>query len=354
MFQNSTKREAFGGALILIIGLCSFEAWQSFSLVMTDGAALSMWWPISWFSVLATIFFLGTIVWKRPFLRIVGAALVFFPGLLFIHSPEYIIAGVISTACMYWGGTSVAQECEERTRFHFFKNVRAGSFLFVLGLSLLLSSGYYVSLKNVSWEEMVPRFRVGDQMTRIIFKVAGFTNPSFAKLSEGEMTVDEFLLSLEQNQQRTDTPPQTNTSQQDLLNAYPQMKQFLDGKSLPLSLGSKSPKTAEELFLDGGRLQIASLVGRPVTGDEKISDILSTAVQNKLVTFLSGEKSTQHVPSQAIPFFLAFLLFLTLLSFASLLVPICILSAQWIFWLSRRFGWLTMSTLMVEQQRLLD
>lgn len=351
--MNFTKREIFGIALLFVIGLGSFMAWRAFALVMTDGGISSIWTPILWFAFVTTVFFLGMIVWKRMFFQIIGGAFVFLPGLFFLRSQEYIIVGVISMICMYWGSTSVAVECEERTHFHFYKNVKAGSFLFVLGLSLLLSGGYYTFLKNVSWEEMVPRFRIGEEMTGVIFKVAGFTNPSFAKLSDGGMTVDEFLLNLEQNKQDTPASSQVN-SQQDLLKAYPQMKQFLNGGALPLSLGSKSPKTAEELFLDGGRTQIASLVGRPVKGDEKISDVLSSAVQNKLIAFLRGENTTQHIPTQAIPFFLALLLFLTLLSFASLLVPICILVAQVIFWLARKFDWITMRTLSVEQEIIVD
>jgi len=351
--MNFTKREIFGIFLLVIVGLCSFVAWQSFSLMMTDSETVSIWWPILWFAVLTTMFSLGTIIWKRFPLQVMGEILVFLPGLLFIHSWEYVVVGILSLLCMYWSNVSVAQECEERTHFHFFKNVKAGSFLFVLGLSLLLSSGYYVFLKNVSWEEMVPRFRIGEEMTAVIFKIAGFTNPSFAQLSDGGMTVDEFLLSLEQNKQDMPVSSQAN-SQQDLLTAYPQMQQFLNGEALPISFGLKSPKAAEELFLDGGRAQIASLVGRPVMGSEKMSDVLSSAVQNKLIAFLRGENTTQHIPPQAIPFFLALLLFLTLLSLSSLLVPVCILVAQAIFWLARKSGWLSMNTLTVEQERLLD
>jgi len=351
--MNFTKREIFSIFLLLVVGLCSFMAWRAFSLVMTDGGVSSIWMPIMWFSFLTSIFFLGMIVWKRMFFQIMGAVFVFLPGLLFLRSLEYAIVGVISMMCLYWGSTSVAEECGERAHFHFFKNVKAGSFLFVLGLSLLLSGGYYTFLKNVSWEEMVPRFRIGEEMTGVLFKVAGLTNPSFAKLSNGGMTVDEFLQNLEQNRQDTPVSSQAN-SQQDLLTAYPQMQQFLNGEALPLSLGLKSPKTAEELFLDGGRAQIASLVGRPVMGSEKMSDVLSSAVQNKLIAFLRGENTTQHIPTQAIPFFLALLLFLTLLSFSSLLVPICVLVAQVIFLLAHKSGWLSMKTLMVEQETLID
>lgn len=350
--MNLTKREILGISLLVLLSLCSFGAWQTFFTAMINLQTATFWWCVGWFVLLAILFFLGEIVWKKLLLKIIGAGFIFLPAFLFTQAWEFIIFCGVAFGLLYWSDTSVAEECEERTRFHFFKNVRAGSFLFVLSLSLLLSTGYYVSLKNVSWEEMVPRFQVGEQMTGVIFKIAGLANPSFAQLSNGGMTVDEFLLNLEKNQQGDASTSQP--SEQDLLKAYPGMQGLLNGGKLPLSLGVKSPKTADELFLDGGRAQIASLVGRPVAGNEKISDILSVAVQNKLVTFLRGEKATGHMPSQAIPFFLALLLFLTLLSLLSLVAPVCILAAQCLFWLAQAFGWLTISRIQVEQEKLLD
>ncbi|MFZ2187672.1 MAG: hypothetical protein WAV46_03570 [Candidatus Moraniibacteriota bacterium] len=354
MFRQATGREKVGICLLLIIGVCSFGAWQFFALDMASPGVADVWWPVLWFAVLAVFFFLGAVIWTTVFMRIAGAALVFLPGLFFIRSWEYGAVGMLSVACMYWGSAAIAREESESMRFHFYKSVRAGSFFFILGLSLLLASGYYVSLRDTSWEELVPRFRVGEEMTRIVFKMAGVVNPSFAQLSEGDMTVDEFLLSLSQKKQSDAPELQTNVNEQDVLNAYPEMIQFLNGKNIPLTFVAQSPKVAEEIFLDGGRKQIASLVGRSIAGDEKISDVLSLALQNKLLTYLRGEKATQHMPSQAIPFFLALLLFLTLLSFASIVGPLCVLVAQSLFSLLLWVGWLGFGKVMVEQERLVE
>jgi hypothetical protein len=353
MFMKLTKREITGIFLVLVIGPVSFGAWRSFLLAMTNVGVSDAWWPVLWFSFVAVFFFLGAIVWTRELVRFFGVLFIFLPGLFFMHSWEYIVVGVISIACIYFSSTLISGEEDERTHFHFFKCVRAGSFVFVLGLSLLIASGYYVSLKNATWEEIVPRFRVGEQMTSIIFKIASMLNPSFATLSEGDTSVDEFLLSLEQNNKVGTTIAQTDIAEQNILSTYPEISQFLKGKGVTLSFETQSTKTAEEIFLESGRKQIASLVGREVSGDEKISGVLSVALQNKLITLLRGEKETAHIPSPAIPFFLSLLLFLTLLSFASLLAPLCILSAQLLFVFLLWVGWLTMNKTMVEQETLL-
>ncbi|MFZ2299922.1 MAG: hypothetical protein WAW00_02200 [Candidatus Moraniibacteriota bacterium] len=320
-----TMRRIFGIFLVLIVGLLALGAWQTFFAAVVTPGASDIWQPVSWFSLLTVFFFLGTVVWSDVSLRIAGAVLVFLPGLFFVHAWEYVAASVISAALVFWGGMDIAAETDERVRFHFFKSVRAGRFLFVAGLSLALAGGYYVFLKNASWEELVPRFQVGDQVTGVIFKVAGTINPSFAALAEGDATVDEFLLSLEQNK---------------------------EGMSLFLSADQE--KVAQELFLRSGREQIASLVGRQVNGDEKISDTLSFALQRKLITLLQGGDTTQHFPSQAIPFFLALLLFFTFLSLLSLVGIVCVVAAQLLFRLALLIGWLRLERITVAQQKLAE
>lgn len=320
-----TAREIFGIFLILILGLLALGAWQAFFMVMVTPGVSDIWRPILWFFFLATFFFLGTAVWTKRSQRIAGAAVIFFPGIFFLHSWEYAIAGIFSAVFVFWSSTDIAREFTERVRFHFFKSVRTGKFFFVVGLTLSLSSGYYVFLQNASWEELVPRFRIGEEMTGAIFKVAGTINPSFAVLSEGDVTVDEFLLSLEQEKSGT-----------------------------ILLLDANQERIARELFLRSGREQIAGLAGRPVRGEEKISDMLSLALQHKLIALLRGGDTAQHIPSQAIPFFLALLLFFTLLSLLSLVGGLCILAAQLLFICSLRIGWLRLDTVTVEQQMLAE
>jgi len=351
-----TERETLGIFLILVIGLLSLRAWQAFFTAMATPGIADIWQPIAWFSLVAVFFFLGTITWSHMILRITGAALVFFPGLLFIRSWEYIAAGIAAAFFIFWSSMSIARETEERVRFRFFKSARVGQFFFVLGLSLSISSGYYVLLKNASWEELVPRFRIGEEMTGIIFKVAGTVNPSFAKLAEGDTTVDEFLLSLGQNKLGEgmidqETPEQT-TNKQVIGNALPELGRYLKGKDTGLFSDVDQEKIAEQLFLESGREQVATLAGRPVAGDEKISDILSLAVQNKLITLLSGGKATERIPSSGVPFFLSLLIFLTILSFSSIVAPVCILGAEFLFLFAVWIKWLKIGTFSVEQEKL--
>lgn len=353
-----TAREIYGIFLILITGLFALIAWQAFFSAMAVPGLTDIWQPILWFSLLAMFFFLGAAVWTNVFLRIAGAVLVFAPGLLFMQSWEYAIAVGVSAALVFWSSMDITEELHERVHFHFFKSVRTGQFLFVAGLALSLASGYYVFLKSASWEELVPRFRIGEEMTRIIFKAAGTVNPSFAMLAEGDATVDEFLLSLEQDK-RLEPPVagsdmRRGASGEDAFGVSPEVIRYLQEQGIILSLDGYQEKAAQEIFLRSGREQIAELAGRPVQGDEKISDILSLALQHKLIAFLRGGDTTEHIPSQAVPFFLSLLLFFTLLSLLSLLGILCIFGAQLLFIFSLWIGWLKLSKITVEQEKLVE
>lgn len=353
-----TKREILGILLIFVIGLLSLGAWQSFFVtIMTPGVS-DIWRPVLWFSLVAIFFFLGAIVWSRLALRAGGVVFIFLSGLPFIHTWEYIAGGIVSLGFIFWSSMVIARETEERVHFHFYRSVRTGTFLFIVGLSLILSSGYYVFLKSATWEEMVPRFRIGEEMTQIIFKVAGAINPSFAKLSDGNMTVDEFLMSLGLVKPEENSSSQTEAEEQahkeDIAAAFPEISQYMQERGIVFSVDGSQEKNAEALSLQSGRGQVETLAGREVGGNEKIADIFSLALQNKLITFLSGGKSSGNVPSQGVSFFLSLALFLTLLSFASLLGFLCILVAQLIFLLLLYVGWLALRTIDMEQEKLED
>lgn len=358
--MKSTAREIFGIFLILILGLLALGAWQSFfSAIVIEGVADS-WKPTLWFCVLALCFFLGTAIWAAAWSRLTASAAVFLPGIFFFPSWEYAVVGILASALAFWSTMVIAQDLADHLRFRFARSVRTGTFFFVLGLSLALSSGYYVFLKNTSWEELVPRFRVGEEMTQIIFKVAGVVNPSFAELSQGDATVDEFLLSLEKNKKEADTDTDHPEESQDMpasldtLNIPPAVSLFLQERGIVLSSDVNREKIEREIFLLSGREQIATLVGQPVEGDEKISDVLSLALQRKLIALLKGEKTTEHVASPAVPFFLALLLFFTLLSLISLLSVLCVAGAGLLFSGLLWIGWLKLDTIPAEQQRLAE
>lgn len=344
IIMRYSKRDTLGIVLIFLAALVSSGAWYAFfstggRIGLTDSGL-----PFLWFLAAGMIFFFGAAVWEDRYFRIAGAIAVFAPGIFFSHSGEYVTALAIAGALAFQSATDIAREFRERWRFRFFKSVRAGAFAFIVALSLALSSGYYGFLKSASWEELVPRFRVGEEMTMIVFKVVSVLNPEFAALSEEELTVDEFLLSMERDR--------SEAAQQALSAILPLPSAGLDS-AIPLELTGSlkeaqilaiasryQEQIARELYLISGREQIAELAGRSVRGDERIADVLSAALQQKVIVVLKGQEAAGKLPVSAFPFFLSLLLFLTLLSLFSLLSLLSILGAQMLFSAALRLRWL--------------
>ncbi len=131
----------------------------------------------------------------------------------------------------------------------------------------------------------------------------------------------------------------------------PGVEKYLKENGLVLE-GMAEVSSAEELYLRSGREQFSALVGRPVSGDEKITDIFSLAIQRKMITYLSGGETTRHSSSEAVPFILSVLLFLTLLPLGGLVGIVCRVLGYFVFRLALKRQWLVMVRIPGERQAL--
>lgn len=340
-----TAREIFGVVVALWVGLFAVGSWSTFFAAALHPDVSLLLQATAWFSLLGVTFFLGSVVWKELGLRILGVLALVLPGLLFVHTLYHIGFVIFSALFIFLGVGHVQEEMRDRMSFHFFRNVRAGSFWFIFGLSLMLASAYFTSIQRESWEELVPRFSIGEGTATVVFKAVAYLYPAWKNLADEGMTVDGFLLSLEKEPLPSSVtmPDAKDFSTSEVL-AMPALDNYL--KQAALDGGALS----EELYLRSGRDQIALLVGRGVRGDEKIADVFSLAIQYKIITALSGQEAAQHISPAIVPFILALLLFLTLLSIGSLVGLLWISFSFLLFRASLFFGWLKLERIEREQE----
>lgn len=345
-----TPREIFSVFLVFVIGLLSLFSWQTFFAAVLNPDSANISSSLLWFSLLGTFFLLGAVVWRSKVLQAIGTILLFLPGFLFIHTWWHVALGIVSAGIAFLGLRSIQNETKERLHFHFFRNIRAGSFSLILSFSLALSSGYFSSIAGASWEDLVPRFRVGEGTAVAVFKTVAYFYPEYRNLSEEGMTVDGFLTSLEKNVDTTTVP---NVNVQEAATSLPELAAFLRANA-SLQDGMTQDELTRELYLRSGRSQIAALVGRDVSGDEKIADVFSVAVQNKLITALSGGESSKHISPQIIPIILSVLLFITLLSLGSIIGIFWGILGFILFHLILSLGWVSLVRLPQEQETLAE
>lgn len=315
--KSFSTRDIFGIFLVLGTGLLSLGAWQTFFVVALHPTVENILSIAVWFSLLGAVFFLGMVVWERKPLQIVAAVSVFAPSMLFIRTWYHLIFVVCGSLLGLLALQSVQKEIEDRVRFHFVHNVRAGAFFFVLALSLSLSSAYFASIQAESWEDLVPRFSVGEGTATALFKAVAYVYPEWKNLADEGITVDGFLLGL-QKDERAMAPASETTEGSFEKAGLPALAEYLKQNPTVVN-GFGSDALSQELFLRAGRDQIATLVGKPVRGDEKMADVFSSALQHKIITVLNGEQVAQHLTPTIVPFMLALFLFLTLLPVGSLL-----------------------------------
>lgn len=339
-----THREIFGVFIVLITGLLSLGSWKLFFGASLNPDLYNTSLALVWFSFLGASFLLGAVVWRGFRFQLFGVLALLLPSLLFVHEWYYFVIIFLSGTLAFLSIRFTEQEIADRIRFHFFRSVRAGSFLFILALSLALSGTYFASIQQESWEELVQRFSVGEGTATAVFKTSAYFYPEWKSLATEGTTVDEFLLSLKKDET---LPPEVFSEAL----TSPTLSDYLKQGMLGQVLDEKA--VSQELYLRAGRDQIASLIGRPVSGEEKIADVFSLAVQRKIITVLSGEQVSDHFSPTIIPFVLTLLLFFTLLPLGSLASLLWIFLSFLFFRLALFFGWIRMEKAMKEQDILM-
>lgn len=335
-----TRREIFGLALLFLLSGCSVIAWKFFyQTVLTPGIA-DTWESLPWFSGAGMAFFLGAVVWKRTWYRFVGPLCLFFPALLFHFSPYLALYLALALLVSAIAIKNIVFESQERLRFAFFKNARAGQFAFIFALSLALSAAYFVTVKDQSWSELVPRFGIGEGMSSLIFKTAASLRPDLQALTDQDVSVNTFLLDMRALE------GQEGGVRSFEVFALPEAGQNVTG----VYDGDISEEFAEAMYLRAGREQLSELAGRTIRGDERIADVLSSAIEQRITGIFQGEEKMKMLPAGTIPFFLSLLLFLTLLPLGAIVVPVWMLFSSFFFWCAIRFHWLKFDAVSRDQQ----
>ncbi|MGK2848961.1 MAG: hypothetical protein ACSLEX_02745 [Minisyncoccota bacterium] len=321
-YLRLTSRDILSNSVLLLIITFSIFGWHAFLLMMITPDLTDIWQPLIGFLSAIACFLLGTALWKMWWQRLLGSLALFIPSLIFFHTWIFFGILMVSVLIAFWNATDVQREFQDRLSFSFFRSVRVGSQFLFIAMSLAISGGYFVMVQDASWEQMIARFRVGEAMTKVIFRTTAIINPQFSALTESDTTVDDFLLSIDQ---QAETP-----------------------KDAPLTWQQNIER---RVFLQSGRDQVSRLIGRPVRGDEKIAGVLSTAMEHKLIGAIDEDRMS-HFPLQIIPLFFTFLLFLTLLSVSTFFSLACIGIAQVLFWLVCYFDWLRFTMETISQKRL--
>ena len=94
--------------------------------------------------------------------------------------------------------------------------------------------------------------------------------------------------------------------------------------------------------------ELGRLLGREVIGTENMQVILAEVLRKKTIALFSNGSTKLPIP--ILPFFLSFLLFLTLYPLLAFLVPFIGILAHGLFRMFLTFGWVKLSVVSAEQE----
>lgn len=324
------------GALEVAIGiigtLSAFAGWVSSALAVgaSDGSWVS---PSLWFSLSALCFLSAAALYRGRRERIMFVSAMSVPSLLFAPYPFHVAFIVLAVWILLAGMRRIRDDLSSRLRIVFRRSMGAGVFSFSLAVSLLVASGYYAHIRSSSWQDLVPRFSLGEGGGDVVLRIAGTMYPELGKIRDGGMTVDRFLADVRDKESYSG---RVSTDDMEAGNDTEPYQERME----------------EALSIAAGRSEIGRLIGREVSGDERMSDVLSEALRHKTIAFLSAKKAEENLPSGVLPFILSLLLFVTVLSVASLLQWFWVAASAGIMRALIRAGVLSVDRIPVEQESL--
>lgn len=309
---------------MLLLLAAGFSSLGFASVAFSVSASGERWsTPLMWFSLLAICFLSAGALYSERSMRVAFVALSIGPSLLFTPTPAHLFLVFLSVFFVLSAFRKIETDLRSRLTLSLRKSMSAGVFLFVFPVSFLVASQYYAEIRSDSWQDLVPRFSLAEGGGDLVLRAAGNVSPEIGRIRDERMTVDSFL----------STVRGTGGYSGNGADA------FMD-------------EMVASLSLEAGRMELGKLVGRDLSGDERMADVLSEALRNKTIAFLSGAKAERNLPNGALQFFLALLLFITILSLASLLRGIWVLCATGLIRFLIRSGVLSIERIPVEQEAL--
>ncbi|MEP7162647.1 MAG: hypothetical protein ABI747_02685 [Candidatus Moraniibacteriota bacterium] len=336
-----SRRQLMGIGLFFPLALFSYFSWRSvFEAALLPGGS-TFFLPLFYFSLLIVLFALGSVLWEGRSFPLLAAAIVFLPGLFFASSIAHFLFMGVGVFFAYHAIGKVQHELHERVHLSFRRSILFGLPVFLLGLSIVLSSQYYVHAQALSWERLVPSFDLGEGTGAWVLRVMGPLYPPLRTLQNEEVTVDTFL-----KEMRTNDSGKIPDEELPL-----EVKAILEEQGIQIESLSQNP-ALQEAILAGQRENFSKLLGRQVGGDEKMGTVLSEVLRKKTLTFISGTQEYRGLPVPVLPFILSVLLFLTVYPTASFLLPIWSGVAHLLFLFLLRIRVIQIGEASVMQERL--
>lgn len=326
--------------LIALTLLAAFFAWFAVDQAINVEGSSTWGMPIFLFSLLFIFLYLSIILIRKIAILQAMLGVIFLASFIFAFSFVHIVAIVLAYLLALWSMTRIKTDLHLNVKVNLWKSIRVGSSLMLFAFAVAITSQYYCEIKNMNSENLMPHFSVGEETGGLTSKLLSMINPDFKNLDQEGLTIDQFILQT-QKEQLEDASASgeigIKIDQQIEKNAAtlsPEQKQILREDALKKINDSSENLSIEQeqLILLEGRKKFSEIAGVTLTGDEKVSEVLSEFINQKIDQYLgSGIADSQE--SSPLPLIMAIGLFLTILPIGSLLSTLWIVAIEGIVWI---------------------
>jgi hypothetical protein len=340
IFQNITRRVVFSIAVLAWAVLFSLLAWRAAFSVIRGQAGWGE--SLLWFSLLAVSYLMFAALSEHFEASLFFGFVTFSPSVFFVFTIPQVLVFAGAVLLLHAGSRNIRKDLRSRMELSLYQSLKMGIFVFSVAIALIVSHGYYSVTRTASWEELVPRFSLGTGAGDTVLKISGFIYPELARVRERNLTIDEFLQDMQQEQFASkEGKVEAASAALGISPSSVAMQSIRESDIEQLSMKAS---------LDVARGEFGKLVGRTISGNEKTTDVFAEALRNKLLTFLSAGKAEKNIPEEALPAFLAVLVFFTVLSVAALLQGIWVIVATGLLRLAIAIGILSVMKVPAERE----
>ena len=252
---------------------------------------------------------------------------VFLPAFWFAPPSIFILAFLIPIGVLFLGLFRIREENASRIRLSVRRSLAWGAPLLVASFSLGFALFYFCTVRPLPIDVVLPRVSFGPKTGGILTRMLSLLNPDFRSADVSNLTVDEFL--------------RATNGDAELIGGEIAALQQRSGASSGFSNDSYASgmdlisldQVREDAVLSAGRDRFSHLIGRKLSGNERMADVLSEIVNRRVASFSTEAESYQNL----VPSILAIVVFLTVYSTISLLSFLWIFSVRILFSLLRLF-----------------
>lgn len=274
-------------------------------------------------------------------------------SIFFAPSLWQVLAIIFGGYFLFTASRLIRRDFELNVAISPWKSLRAGKSYLLVAITLVICVQYFLTIRKIDGQINIPKFDITPISKQIVMPILVSFNPTLRSLNDETMTVDQFIL----QSQKDVLEDQSQNLDDSFLDAQlpsditEQEKKFLKKQAKENFDKSKKQIASknQELVLQMGHKEFSDMLGIPIYGDEKVTEVFAGLVDRKLNDFFSSPVGGVQ-KNQLLPIILTVILFLTIYPIASVLSIGCFLIVKSGIFLMIHFGVLKVKKIQVMKE----